>query len=77
MLGLYILGFFVAIIVVVYWARANDAVPLGGKTKGILRMPWKEEIEQDLPSRTSAKKAEAAQETLGSKEATTSRPNRN
>jgi hypothetical protein len=77
MLGLYILAFFVAIIVVVYWAKANDAVPLGGKTKGILRMPWKGEVGQDLPNRTSAKTAAAAQKPLGSAETTTSRPNRN
>jgi hypothetical protein len=42
MLGLYILGFFIAIIIVVYWTKANDTVPLGGRTKGLLRMKFEE-----------------------------------
>jgi hypothetical protein len=76
MLGLYILAFFIGIIVIVYWAKANDAVPPDGKTKGILRMPWKEESGQDSPSRASAKTAVAARETPANTDVTSSRPNR-
>jgi len=39
MMGLYILSFFIAIVLIIYWAKENDTVPMGGKTTGIYRMP--------------------------------------
>jgi len=73
MLGFYILAFFVGIVVVAYWAKANDAVPLGGRTKGILRMPWTEKDGPDLPTRTASGKTKAGREFPSRKEAPTSR----
>jgi hypothetical protein len=76
MLGIYILAFFIAIIVVVYWARANDGVPLGGKTKGILQMTWNKEAGSNLLNRTPAETGGAVLKTPGRSEAPVSRPNR-
>ena len=38
MQGLYFLVFIVAFVVLFYWARKNDKVPLDRKTTGLLRM---------------------------------------
>ena len=76
MLGLYILAFFIAIIVVVYWAKTNDAVPLGGKTTGILRMTRKDEAGPELANRTSKETAEAAQQASSRVASPTFRPSR-
>jgi hypothetical protein len=48
-LGLYILIFFIAIVLLVYWTRANDAVPLGGRTKGLFQMIFTEDGKTDPP----------------------------
>jgi hypothetical protein len=57
MQGLFLLAFFVAIIVIVYWAWANDSVPIGGRTKGFLRMPFTEKpTEAGGTSLTSSEK---------------------
>ena len=40
MQGLFLLAFFVAIIVVIHWAKANDSVPLDGRMTGLFRMPF-------------------------------------
>jgi hypothetical protein len=51
MISYYIVAFFFAIIVIVYWARQNDAVPLGERTKGLLRMKFTEKSTVKSPDR--------------------------
>jgi len=40
MSSIYLVLFFLAIVVIVYWAWQNDKVPLSEKTIGILRMTF-------------------------------------
>ena len=60
MLGAYLVSFFVAIIIVVYWARANDSVPLTGLTKGFLRMKFTQKTGPGAPDDAAAGTTDAA-----------------
>ncbi len=57
MVSFYLVGFFFAIIVIVYWTRQNDTVPPGGRTKGLLRMTSTENGTGNLPDQSGERAA--------------------